>query len=106
MTKSKRPYLWPILLLLVANGSFLTDVVSLRYMAALLLLAFLPGWVWLDAFGSRPADIVERAKDRGLLVGKGGLYGNVIRIKPPMCITKADADFLIDCLDACMEETP
>ena len=50
------------------------------------------------------ADIVEKAKDRGLLLGKGGLHGNVIRIKPPMCITKADCDFLVDCLDECMTE--
>ena len=50
------------------------------------------------------ADVVEEAKDRGLLVGKGGLYGNVVRIKPPMCITKADCDFLVDCLDECLEE--
>jgi alanine-glyoxylate transaminase/(R)-3-amino-2-methylpropionate-pyruvate transaminase len=50
------------------------------------------------------ADVVERAKERGLLVGKGGLFGNVIRIKPPMCITKADVDFLADCLDACLTE--
>jgi alanine-glyoxylate transaminase/(R)-3-amino-2-methylpropionate-pyruvate transaminase len=50
------------------------------------------------------ADVVERAKDRGLLVGKGGLYGNVIRIKPPMCITKPDCDFLADCLDECLDE--
>ena len=48
------------------------------------------------------ADVVEKAKDRGLLIGKGGLYGNVIRIKPPMCITKADCDFLVDCLDDCL----
>ena len=49
------------------------------------------------------ATIAELAKDRGLLIGKGGLYGNVIRIKPPMCITRADCDFLVDCLDECME---
>ncbi len=50
------------------------------------------------------ASVVEKAKDRGLLLGKGGLYGNVIRIKPPMCITQDDCDFLADCLDACLAE--
>ncbi|HPF41798.1 MAG TPA: aspartate aminotransferase family protein [Phycisphaerae bacterium] len=48
--------------------------------------------------------IVELAKDRGLLMGKGGLYGNTLRIKPPMCIREADCDFMVDCLDGCLEE--
>jgi len=45
------------------------------------------------------ADALELTKDRGLLLGKGGLCGNTLRIKPPMCITKDDADFVVDCLD-------
>jgi alanine-glyoxylate transaminase/(R)-3-amino-2-methylpropionate-pyruvate transaminase len=43
--------------------------------------------------------LLELCKERGLLLGKGGLFGNTLRIKPPMCLTRDDADFLVDCLD-------
>lgn len=43
--------------------------------------------------------LMELCKDRGLLIGKGGMAGNVVRIKPPMCIGKKDADFIVDVLD-------
>ncbi len=43
--------------------------------------------------------LLEMCKERGLLLGKGGLAGNTLRIKPPMCISCDDADFLVDCLD-------
>jgi alanine-glyoxylate transaminase / (R)-3-amino-2-methylpropionate-pyruvate transaminase len=45
------------------------------------------------------AAVFEACKDMGLLIGKGGLYGNTLRIKPPMILTQADADFLLAVLD-------
>jgi alanine-glyoxylate transaminase/(R)-3-amino-2-methylpropionate-pyruvate transaminase len=44
----------------------------------------------------------EKCRELGLLIGKGGLAGNTLRIKPPMCITTADADFLVEVLDAAL----
>ena len=46
----------------------------------------------------------ERMKDLGLLAGKGGLYGNVFRVKPPMCFTQADAEFTLQCFDQALSE--
>ena len=36
--------------------------------------------------------LFEETKKRGLLIGKGGLYGNVIRIAPALNITKGDIE--------------
>jgi alanine-glyoxylate transaminase/(R)-3-amino-2-methylpropionate-pyruvate transaminase len=43
--------------------------------------------------------ILELAREMGLLIGKGGLHGQTLRIKPPLCLTLADADFLVEVLD-------
>ncbi|MGH7994012.1 MAG: aspartate aminotransferase family protein [Limisphaerales bacterium] len=45
------------------------------------------------------AQAVENARELGLLLGKGGLWGQTIRFAPPMCLTRADADFLLEALD-------
>jgi 4-aminobutyrate aminotransferase-like enzyme len=46
------------------------------------------------------AALMEAARENRLLIGKGGLYGNVIRISPPMNIGRADVDEFARLLDA------
>ena len=48
------------------------------------------------------AQVVETCRDLGLLVGKGGLWSQTIRLAPPMIVTLADAQFLLDVLDAAL----
>jgi len=42
---------------------------------------------------------LEAARRNRLLIGKGGMYGNVLRISPPMNIGRADVDQFIELLD-------
>jgi 4-aminobutyrate aminotransferase-like enzyme len=35
-----------------------------------------------------------------VLIGKGGLFGNVIRLGPPLIASKSDIDELVAALDA------
>jgi alanine-glyoxylate transaminase/(R)-3-amino-2-methylpropionate-pyruvate transaminase len=46
--------------------------------------------------------ILEIAREHGVLLGKGGLDGNVLRIKPPMCLTAQDVDFALEVLDVAL----
>ena len=42
------------------------------------------------------SQIWEDCKAMKVLIGKGGLCGNVFRIKPPMCISQEDADYALE----------
>jgi 4-aminobutyrate aminotransferase len=48
--------------------------------------------------------VLEECKANGLLVGKGGLYGNVIRMGPPLTLSEAEAkeglDIIVDAVRA------
>ena len=50
------------------------------------------------------AQLIEVCKDRGLLVGKGGLYGNVIRLTPMLNVSEAEmsegCEIIISALDS------
>ena len=43
--------------------------------------------------------LMEACRDQGLLLGKGGMYGNVLRFSPPMNIGRADVDNFFGMLD-------
>jgi len=53
----------------------------------------------------KAAAVLEAAKDRGLIVGKGGLFGNVLRISPALNVGAADADQAADVLDQALAAT-
>jgi 4-aminobutyrate aminotransferase len=55
------------------------------------------------------ARVLEETRERGLLIGKGGLYGHTLRMAPPMTLSEADAKeglgILADALRAVNAET-
>jgi 4-aminobutyrate aminotransferase len=54
------------------------------------------------------AAVMEQTKAQGLLIGKGGLYGNVLRIAPPLSLTADEAaeglDILVKSIDVVQAE--
>ena len=48
---------------------------------------------------AQTAMLMEAMRENRILAGKGGLYGNVIRVSPPMNINRTDVDNFIAALD-------
>jgi 4-aminobutyrate aminotransferase-like enzyme len=48
--------------------------------------------------------VLERLRANGLIVGKGGLYANVIRMSPPLNISKSDVEAALAALDKSLAE--
>jgi 4-aminobutyrate aminotransferase len=70
----------------VADQPWVAEVRSRGLMLAIECVH--PGGIEPDP--ARAAALLEAARERGVLIGKGGLYGNVLRIAPPLAITSAD----------------
>jgi 4-aminobutyrate aminotransferase-like enzyme len=43
--------------------------------------------------------VMELTKNNGLLIGKGGTYGNVLRVAPPLNVDKDEIDRALKVLD-------
>ncbi|MCW5981074.1 MAG: aspartate aminotransferase family protein [Bryobacteraceae bacterium] len=46
--------------------------------------------------------VIDAARENRILIGRGGLYGNVIRMSPPLNISKADVDECVTRLDGAL----
>ena len=58
--------------------------------------------------GTSPAsELASRVKDamaeRGILIGTSSRQGNVLKIRPPLCITRDEARLIVDALDAVLD---
>src|SRR5271169_3135969 len=51
------------------------------------------------------ARLFEETRERGLLIGKGGLYGNTVRITPALNVSAAEIDRACDVLDKSLAAT-
>lgn len=49
-------------------------------------------------------ELMEECKTRGLLIGRGGLFGNIVRIAPPLGITAEQVDFVLKTIDQSLKE--
>ncbi|HEX9728707.1 MAG TPA: aminotransferase class III-fold pyridoxal phosphate-dependent enzyme [Gemmatimonadales bacterium] len=58
----------------------------------------------LEPAGPEARYVVERMKDHGILIGRDGPFGNVLKIKPPMVFNRDDADRLVGALDTVLAE--
>ena len=65
---------------------------DIRGMGLLLALELVEDRVSKTPATAATLRVLEAARDNRILVGRGGLYGNVIRISPPMNIGRTDVD--------------
>ena len=50
------------------------------------------------------SQLINRLRHRGILIGAAGPYGNTLKIRPPLCFTKDNADMFIAACDEVLRE--
>ena len=48
--------------------------------------------------------ICERLREMGVIEHATGDFSNVLKVKPPLCISRASADFFVDRLDQVLSD--
>ena len=60
-----------------------------------------------DGPATKAADALSNLmKDSGILLSKIGQYDNVLKMRPPLCFSEENADFLLSTLDDCLARLP
>jgi 4-aminobutyrate aminotransferase len=72
---------------------------DVRGMGLMQAMEFVKDPVSKEPAAAATNQFMEECRKRGLLVGKGGLYANVIRTSPPLNISKSDVDEAIRIMD-------
>lgn len=60
----------------------------------------------LEPAGPEAAYVVDRLRDLGVLAGTDGSLHNVLKVRPPLCFSEADADLFVSALDEVLSEDP
>jgi 4-aminobutyrate aminotransferase-like enzyme len=47
---------------------------------------------------------INALKERGVLIGATGAYGNVLKVRPPLCFARDNVDFFVETLDAVLSD--
>lgn len=47
---------------------------------------------------------INALKERGVLIGAAGAYGNVLKVRPPLCFSRDNADLFVETLDAVLSD--
>lgn len=100
-TESVGGYLREKLLELQGKRSIIGEVRGMGLLQAIELVEDRETKTPAAAFTNR---LMEAARDRHVLIGKGGMYGNVIRLSPPMNIGRGDVDEFMRRLDLAFDD--
>lgn len=60
----------------------------------------------LESAGTEADQVIQQLRARNILVSTDGPFGNVLKLKPPMVFTRADADELVTRLDEVLADLP
>ncbi len=60
----------------------------------------------MDEAGDFTANVVEAMRQKNVLLGRTGRGGNILKIRPPMCFSREQADQLVDTLEGILADLP